>query len=66
MSGAKHSHSSSAHTLDTGYGHRLVAVSDKIELIAARARSQADIYFEEESNALSKYAAKVKATRNDK
>jgi hypothetical protein len=56
----------SAQDFDFRNGNRLIAASQEIELSAARARSPADVYHEEEYKTLSKYADRAKAAINGK
>lgn len=45
-------------------GKRLIAVSEEIEVIAARGRSPADVYLEEEFKNLSKCADQLQAAKS--
>jgi hypothetical protein len=66
MSGAKHIALSSAQDFNSRNGKRLIAVSEEIEVIAARARSPADVYLEEEFKNLSKCADQPHAAKSRK
>lgn len=66
MSGAKRNALTADSSPNAQAGRRFIAVTADIELIAARGPSPADLYLEEESNNLAKYAAQNRVAARSK